>query len=314
MIKELLFWEKYRPTTLEATVILPRINDIINKGVVTNMLFEGPPGCGKTTLAKILAAEYNTKIINASMNGGIDVLREEIQDFVDGASLFDDGKKGIKVVYLDEFDRASPQMQDGLRGFMELEEYKTKVRYLATCNNITKISQAIQSRFNVVRFAPFNDTERKALMIGYLKMCQNICAKEDITIDENDLKRLVKKNCPDFRRILNALQLVKLTGNPSVLSAGQSHNEDLFKLVLDGNTETDHAYVMSNFVDTPEEALLALGRPFFGWLSDNKPELVKKKAELLPLINKHYGWFSTTLDPIVLILGLIGEYRTVLKK
>jgi len=313
MVKELLFWEKYRPTTFEDSVILPRINDIITKGMETNMLFEGPPGCGKTTLANIIASEYNTKEIKASINGGIDVLREEIQDFVDGASLFDTGKKGIKLVYLSEFDRATPQFQDALRDF--IEQYHEKVRFLATCNNIVKISPAMLSRFNLVRFAPQNEDEKKKLMIGYLKRCQMICGKEDINIDENDLKRLVKKSCPDFRRILNSLQLVKITGNSNVLSAGQAHNEDLFKLVLEGSdTDVDHAYVMSNFVDTPEEALMALGRPFFSWITDNKPEVNKKKAEMLPIINKYYGWFSTTLDPVVLILGLIQEYRTVLKK
>ena len=313
MVKELLFWEKYRPTTMEDAIILPRINDIVAKGVETNMLFEGPPGCGKTTLANILAAEYNTLEIKASINGGIDTLREEVQEFVDGASLFDTGKKGIKLVYLSEFDRASAQFQDALRDF--IEEYHEKVRFLATCNNIAKISPAMLSRFNIVRFAPINEDEKKRLMIGYFKRCQTVCSKESLNIDENDLKRLIKKNCPDFRKILNSLQLVKITGNASVLSAGQAHNEDLYKLVLEGSdTDVDHAYVMSNFVDTPEEALLALGRSFFSWLTDNRPELNKKKPELLPIINKYYGWFPTTIDPVILILGLIGEYRAALKK
>jgi len=313
MVKELLFWEKYRPTKMEEAVLLPRIKSIVDSGMQTNLLFEGSPGCGKTTLANILAKEYNTKEIDASISGGIDTLRDEINDFVNEASLFDDGNKGIKLVYLNEFDKASNAFQEALRGF--IESHHEKVRFLATCNNITKITSAIQSRFNVVKFVPINEDEKKFLMMGYLNRCKTICRAESITIDDKDLARLVKKNCPDFRRILNALQLVQITGNSSVLNSGQMQNEDLFKLVLEGgDTDQDHAFVMANFVDTPEEALLSLGRPFFSWISDNKSDLNRKKAELLPVINKYYGWFPTTLDPVVLILGLIKEYRSTLKK
>lgn len=313
MVKELLFWEKYRPTKMEEAIILPRIKSVIEGGMQTNLLFEGSPGCGKTTLANILAKEYTTLEIDASISGGIDTLREEINDFVNEASLFDEGNKGIKLVYLNEFDKASSAMQDGLRGFVET--YHEKVRFLATCNNITKITSAMQSRFNVVKFGAINEEEKRFLMLGYLERCKTICQKEGLDMDQKDLAKLIKKNCPDFRKILNALQLVKITGNSAVLNSGQMHNEDLFKLVLDGgDTDQDHAFVMANFVDTPEEALTSLGRPFFQWITDNHTQLNRKKAELLPIINKYYGLFPTTLDPVILVMGLIHEYRTVLKK
>lgn len=313
MVKELLFWERYRPTKMEEAVILPRIKSIVEGGMQTNLLFEGSPGCGKTTLANILAKEYTTLEIDASISGGIDTLREEINDFVNEASLFDEGNKGIKLVYLNEFDKASSAMQDGLRGF--IESYHEKVRFLATCNNITKITSAMQSRFNVVKFGAINEEEKRFLMLGYLERCKIICQKEGLDMDQKDLAKLIKKNCPDFRKILNALQLVKITGNSAVLNSGQMHNEDLFKLILDGgDTDQDHAFVMANFVDTPEEALTSLGRPFFQWITDNHSQLNRKKAELLPIINKYYGLFPTTLDPVILVMGLIYEYRTVLKK
>lgn len=314
MIKDLLFWEKYRPQTIEECVLPTRILDIVKEGVVTNLLFTGKPGSGKTTLAKILAKEYSTKVINASLDNGIETLREEIKDFVEGASLFDEGKKGLKLVFLDEFDKATTAFQEALRSY--IEQNHKKVRFLATCNHINKITGALQSRFTVVNFAAIDSEEKKQRMIGFLKRCQDICKLENINIDSKDLTHLIKKNFPDFRKVINALQIIQLTGNSSIMNGSSSTHEDLYKMITNASitSEQDMAYVMANFLDTPEEILLALSSQFFEWLTHNQPNLENKKANLLEIINRYTSWLPTVLDPVVFGAGLMASYRETLYK
>ena len=314
MIKDLLLWEKYRPNTIEECILPDRILKTVSQGMVTNLLFYGTPGCGKTSLANIIAEDYSTKIIQVSINTGVDTLREEITDFVDGASLFDEGKKGLKLIYLNEFDRATPAFQDALNAYIEGNH--KKVRFIATCNHINKISDALQSRFATIKFAAVNEDEKKQRMVAFLKRCQDICVKENISIETKDLSFLIKRNFPDFRKVMNALQIVKLTGNSSIMNGTSTTYEDLYKMVTNINvtSEQDMAYVMANFLDTPEEILLALSSIFFEWLTHTHPNMENKKANLLEIINRYTSWLPTVLDPVVFGSGLMASYRETLYK
>lgn len=312
MVKELLFWEKYAPTNMEEAIVLPRIQNIIKDGIQVNLMFEGPSGCGKSSLAKLLTSGKNCKKIDVSKNSGVDTLREDIYEFCNTQSIFDDNT-GFKYVYLEEFDRVSAAFQDALRGF--IEEYQDKVRFVAIVNNVAKISDPIQSRFNIIKFTPSNDDERKFIMNAMYKRCQHICEKEAINITKEDLVKIIKKNSPDMRRTLNNLQLIKITGNVNVLSGAAASNTELYNLVIStGTASTDHDYLMANYVDTPEEALVSLGRPFYEWANKEKPEMISKWPMVLPIWNKYMSYYSTTLDPIILLMGLVSELRTVLKK
>ena len=81
-LKELLFWEKYRPKNQKNMILLPRIESIINDGIVDNKIFYGSPGTGKSTLANILAKENSFIKINASKDNGVDVLRRDRKSHV----------------------------------------------------------------------------------------------------------------------------------------------------------------------------------------------------------------------------------------
>lgn len=108
MIENTLFWERFRPHQIDDMVLLDRIKNKFKNGVQCNYIFHGYSGTGKTTLTKILLKNKNVKVINASLNNGIDVLREDLLDFCKSMNspLVRDNDK-FKYIYLEEFDGSS---------------------------------------------------------------------------------------------------------------------------------------------------------------------------------------------------------------
>ena len=115
--------EKYRPQTIDDCILPDRIKNIFKsykeKDNIPSMILSGSSGCGKTTIARALCKELNVECmeINGSDENGIDVLRTKITDYVSSYSLVNE--KPYKVILLDEADGLTPQMQDGLRNFIE---------------------------------------------------------------------------------------------------------------------------------------------------------------------------------------------------
>ena len=158
MIQDLLT-EKLRPKEIRHMILPQRIRVIFeDKGLNQNVLLAGSPGCGKTTLAKILASGLPHMFINVSDESSVDTIRNKINDFCSNISVLD-GKSSKKVVILDEFDGASDQFYKALRG--TIEKFAGNTRFVATCNYINKVPDAIQSRFEVINFDPVNSEEEE---------------------------------------------------------------------------------------------------------------------------------------------------------
>jgi hypothetical protein len=146
-----LWVEKFRPTTLDSSdnykieIILPKtykdfFRSLIKDGQIPNLiLHSNSPGSGKTSIAKAICYDIDAvyKYINVSEKGGIDTLRNEITKFASMKAF--NGKP--KIVIMDEFDGASPNLQNGLRA--AIEEFKNSCRFIFTCNFITKIRKMI---------------------------------------------------------------------------------------------------------------------------------------------------------------------------
>ena len=214
---QILFTEKYRPQNL-ADCVLPaplkkNLQALVDSGDLTNCLFTGGPGVGKTTAAKAMCRELDIDylMINASLEGNIDVLRTKIQRFASTVSMMNNKRK---MVILDEADYLNKQStQPALRAFME--EYSSNCGFLLTCNFQNRLIEPLWSRSAIFdfKFPKQNEPAAKELMANFLKRCHEILMAENVTYENRVLVELIKKHYPDFRRILNELQTFAKTGN-----------------------------------------------------------------------------------------------------
>jgi replication factor C small subunit len=199
-----LLVEKHRPDTLEGYVgnenIKNTISNYLEQNDIQNLIFNGPAGTGKTTLAKIIVKNLNCThlYINASDERGIDTIREKVSSFASAASF-----SPLKVVILDEADFLTIQAQASLRNV--IETYSRTTRFIMTCNFVERIIDPLQSRCQVLKVVPPNKTDVAVHLAGIME-------QEGISFEREDLKTIVNQYYPDLRKCLNTIQLsVKTT-------------------------------------------------------------------------------------------------------
>jgi DNA polymerase III delta prime subunit len=212
-LKNALWVEKYRPQKIE-DCILPddlkkTFRGFVDKGNIPNLLLHGGPGIGKTTVARAMLRELDADyiVVNGSLNGNIDTLRNEIKDFASSVSLF---KSGRKYVILDEADYLNANStQPSLRNFME--EYSKNCGFILTCNYKNRIIEPLHSRLVGVDFSS-SPKEVDMLKLQFFKRLKFILENEGIEYDKNVLIELIKKHFPDMRRIINEVERYSANG------------------------------------------------------------------------------------------------------
>jgi DNA polymerase III delta prime subunit len=212
MREEFLWVEKYRPHRIQDCVLPVNLKQTFQKFVddkaIPNLLLSGGAGMGKTTVAKAMCDELDCDwyIINGSMSGNIDTLRNEIRNFAGTVSMLG----GRKYVILDEADYLNPNStQPALRNFME--EFSNNCGFVLTCNFKNRILQPIHSRCSVVEFKIPNK-EKSVLASQFLDRSCDILTKENVEFDKKVVAEVIMKFFPDWRRVLNELQRYGASG------------------------------------------------------------------------------------------------------
>jgi putative ATPase len=200
-----LISEVLRPTSFNDLVISEKIKDrlqtMLDKGNILNMIFYGKPGTGKTSAAKIFIENenYETLIINGSLETSVDEIRSRVRGFTTSCSLF--GK--MKIVFIDEADYLSKSSQAGLRKV--IEDSSENCRFIFTANEIHKIHPALISRLLSISFDMTSSQIEKALE-SYKSRVLKIMEGKYEEIDSNRIVKIINNYYPDYRKIANYLE------------------------------------------------------------------------------------------------------------
>ena len=194
-----LLVERYRPIELKNYVgnehIKKTIEQYLGQNDIQNLIFYGPAGTGKTTLAKLIVKNLDCEhlYINASDERGIETIRDKVSGFASSASF-----KPLKVVILDEADFLTIQAQASLRNV--IETFSRTTRFILTCNYIERIIDPLQSRCQTLKIVPPSKQD-----IAYHLM--DVFKEEEVGCSADDLKIIVNQYYPDIRKMLNTIQL-----------------------------------------------------------------------------------------------------------
>ena len=249
--------EKYRPGRFDDIVLDP-VNKTLFKNILArryfpNLLFYGPPGTGKTTTIINLINEYQSVNhsfssgsivknkegiihLNASDERGIDIIRNQINQFVKSNHLFE---PGLKFVILDEVDYMTKNAQQALKSLLQM--CRPNVRFCLICNYISKIDESLQNEFICVRFNQLPKHE-------IYQFIRNITDSEGVEISPGEIESIQTNYFSDIRSMINFIQLNSASSNDAVkpdLNIVCSSNWEKIHELITGDTSGEFRQVES---------------------------------------------------------------------
>jgi len=291
-----LLVEKYRPSKLENYVgnenIKKSIAKYLDQNDIQNLIFYGPAGTGKTTLAKIIVANLDCDhlYINASDERGIETIRDKVQGFASVASF-----KPLKVVILDEADFLTIQAQASLRNI--IETFSRTTRFIMTCNFVERIIDPLQSRCHVLKIVP----PTKKDVARHLAWVLN---QEKIRYEMQDLVPLINQYYPDLRKCINTIQLSTIDNDlkldQSILVSSNYIDKVINELSNKANFKTIRQIIADANVDDFDELFKSL-------YTKASEYLPGKEGTASILINEHQYKSNFRIDKEINIMSLIQQ-------
>jgi replication factor C subunit 3/5 len=229
--------EFYRPVKFDDIILDPLnkqiFKNIIETGYFPNLLFYGPPGTGKTTTIINLVNSYQEKLnqknkelmihLNASDERGIDIIRSQINQFVNSKTMFN---HGMKFVILDEVDYMTKNAQQALRYL--LQNFSNSVRFCLICNYISRIDEGLQNEFLKLRFNQLPKTN----IINFLN---NISIRENLNLNQKSLNLIQTLYKSDIRSMINVMQSNQNIKDTNICIIDNSIWEQLFNKIKSGD-------------------------------------------------------------------------------
>ena len=298
-----LLVEKYRPTNIDNYVgnksIKDTIKSYISQNDIQNLLFYGPAGTGKTTLAKLIVKNIDCDLlyINASDERGIETIRDKVSGFASTMSF-----KSLKIVILDEVDFLTIMAQASLRNV--IETFSRSTRFILTCNYLERIIDPLQSRCQTLKIIP----PSKLDIVKHLK---DITDREDIKVRVDDLAIIVNNNYPDVRKMLNTIQVSTVDNtlklDNDVLVESNYQNQILKELkVKKPNWRTIRQIVANSNVKDFEG--------LYRFLYDNSSEYASGKEGMIAFYINEYSYQSNfRIDKEVNCMALMSKIIETIK-
>ena len=308
--EDFLWTEKYRPKDIEHCILPSDLKktfqQFVNEKNVPNLLLSGRAGVGKTTVARAILEQLDCDymVINGSLNGNIDTLRNEIHSFASAVSF----SGGRKYVILDEADYLNANStQPALRNFME--QYSKNCGFILTCNFKNKIIDPLHSRCSVVDFK-IDNKEKPKLAADFFKRVISILESENVKHDKAAVAEVIKKFFPDWRRVLNELQRYSATGS---IDSGilANHAETTIKELVGFMKEKNFTNVRKWVAEHSDVESAVLFRQFY----DNAAQYLKAGSipMLVLLIGEYQYKAAFVADPEINLAAFCVNCMTELE-